>query len=201
MELGSWAALVEGSLHSEKCNVKGSRADGSIAHTRGLRNTDIATRPTSRYVHCLGNTGAAAVMKRRRAHAQLFDPDLINLPPNHCLPLWWNDGEDEDVDDGWVEQDPPPKEKKKKKDKGEGGEKDKDKEKKEEKKEEERTEERKEDEKREKKQEERILRAEEREEAEAGLVNGIEAAAAAASEAARPNGGAAHPGGIDGGVG
>ncbi len=48
-------------------------------------------------------------------YIELFDPDLINLPPNHCLPPWWN--EEDDADEDWVEVDPPPKEKKKKKDK------------------------------------------------------------------------------------
>lgn len=45
-------------------------------------------------------------------YIELFDPDLINLPPHHCLPAWWGDVVD-DFDDEWVETDPPPKETKK----------------------------------------------------------------------------------------
>ncbi|BEI80737.1 hypothetical protein CcaverHIS002_0112660 [Cutaneotrichosporon cavernicola] len=53
-------------------------------------------------------------------YIEFFDPDLINLPPNHDLPAWWYEADG--ADDGWVEVDPPPKEKKKKdKDKGKEG--------------------------------------------------------------------------------
>lgn len=52
------------------------------------------------------------------ADIQLFDPDLINLPPTHCLPSWWAPpGPGDDADDDWPEEVEKPKEKKKKKDK------------------------------------------------------------------------------------
>ncbi|GMK57745.1 hypothetical protein CspeluHIS016_0405790 [Cutaneotrichosporon spelunceum] len=48
-------------------------------------------------------------------YIELFDPDLINLPPTYDLPAWWCD--DVAEDDEWLEVDPPPKEQKKQKDK------------------------------------------------------------------------------------
>lgn len=36
-------------------------------------------------------------------YIELFDPDIVNLPPVQCLPSWWDDGPIEE--DEWVEVD------------------------------------------------------------------------------------------------
>ncbi|WOO77899.1 Putative tyrosine-protein phosphatase OCA1 [Vanrija pseudolonga] len=49
-------------------------------------------------------------------YIELFDPDLINLPPSHCLPSWWAPpGPGDEADDDWPEELEKPKEKEKKK--------------------------------------------------------------------------------------